>query len=370
MSGDAGNDLYVVVYTGGNPDVITDGDGFDTVIATNTDFTLGAGLDVLILRGDGGPHPSFPDMQLFGVGNQLDNTLRNQRTGHQRVWLNGAGGDDVLIGNAGVDGFSFLTEARHYGNDYADGKGGESDVILVGERSSVFVDFRNGYAEGGGKKGSGSITFRNREEVSTGQYNDRIIGDARANKIYAANGNDTVSGRGGDDYLNGDRRVWADRSQDYFGSDSLFGGRGQDTLDGGNGDDYLHGGSGADSLVGGAGNDRLEWDRADILVSGSLGERDTLHLSGSLDLTTVAQGLIQDIEVIDMDGAANNRLTLTEQDVLDISSFTDTLKVIGNVGDSIDIVGPFTVHEMSNGYRRYQVGGGILLVDADITNVG
>ena len=63
-------------------------------------------------------------------------------------------------------------------------------------------------------------------------------------------------------------------------------------------------------------------------------------------------------------------MTLAAQDLLDISSSTNTLTVLGNVGDSIDIVGPFVFQGIWNGYRRYQVGEGTLLVEDDITNVG
>ena len=90
-------------------------------------------------------------------------------------------------------------------------------------------------------------------------------------------------------------------SVDYYSSDHLFGNGGRDTLDGGGGHDYLDGGKGADSLFGGAGDDKLEWDPSDVLVSGSA-DTVMLLLSVSLDLTTVDQGLIQDIEVLNMRG--------------------------------------------------------------------
>ncbi len=57
-------------------------------------------------------------------------------------------------------------------------------------------------------------------------------------------GNDTLSGKLGDDTLNGDA-----------GNDILRGGHGDDTLNGGAGDDVLRGGMGNDTLTGGDGDD-------------------------------------------------------------------------------------------------------------------
>ena len=72
---------------------------------------------------------------------------------------------------------------------------------------------------------------------------------------FGSNGNDTLRGGSGSDYLfgfDGSDRLFGGRGMDF-----LFGGKGDDTLSGGAGRDYLYGGSGLDSLFGGSGNDFL-----------------------------------------------------------------------------------------------------------------
>lgn len=46
---------------------------------------------------------------------------------------------------------------------------------------------------------------------------------------------------------------------------------------------------------------------------------------------------MQNIEVIDITGNGNNTLDLKASDVLDMSSTTNTLKVVGNAGDTVDV---------------------------------
>ncbi|OJA03123.1 hypothetical protein BGC33_01795, partial [Bathymodiolus thermophilus thioautotrophic gill symbiont] len=46
---------------------------------------------------------------------------------------------------------------------------------------------------------------------------------------------------------------------------------------------------------------------------------------------------IQDIEIIDLTGSGNNTLKLNLNDLLDISSSTNVLKVMGDAGDKVDI---------------------------------
>jgi Ca2+-binding RTX toxin-like protein len=363
LKGGAGNDLYLLTRSAGAHDAISDTGGLDTVIVFDAGLSvLAAGLEILILRGDTSS-PAEGGL-LDAVGNDLDNTIRNERTA-LKVALNGKGGDDVLFGSDVTDDFVFGGDVESaYGNDFAEGGGGR-DRMLLGFEGRVVANFADGFAQEGG---FGSVTFTDIETIGTGHFNDSVIGDAGANSIYTGGGNDTVRGGGGNDDISGDLRVWPDMGGQYEGRDRLFGDGGRDTLNGGNGDDYLNGGSGADRLEGGAGNDRLVWDSSDLVLNGGSGS-DRLLAAASLDLRDVPQGRIVDVESIDMTGGGNNRLTLTEAELLDISSSTDTLTVFGNAGDSINIVGAFLWQGNSDGFRRYQVGGGFLMVDADISSV-
>ena len=79
------------------------------------------------------------------------------------------------------------------------------------------------------------------EDVEGSMHDDRLIGDNKANSLWALAGNDFLSGDSGDD--------------------GLFGGAGDDELDGGRGNDVLAGGPGADELIGGD-NSPTEGDTA------------------------------------------------------------------------------------------------------------
>jgi hypothetical protein len=51
------------------------------------------------------------------------------------------------------------------------------------------------------------------------------------------------------------------------------------------------------------------------------------------DLTKISDRRIQDIEVIDITGSGDNTLRLNLDDLLDASTSTNILKVLGNSGD-------------------------------------
>lgn len=76
------------------------------------------------------------------------------------------------------------------------------------------------------------------------------------------------------------------------------------------------------------------------LVAGDAGSgHDTLRLTGSgqsLDLTQLADSDLQGLETIDITGDGNNSLTLDVNAVLNLSSITDTLRVLHDSGDVVN----------------------------------
>ncbi|WP_139458934.1 beta strand repeat-containing protein [Bathymodiolus thermophilus thioautotrophic gill symbiont] len=130
-------------------------------------------------------------------------------------------------------------------------------------------------------------------------------------------------------------------------ADELFvAGSGNDVLTGNGGTDVFNAGKGNDTIVVNADN----LAKLSSKVLGSLllarvnggGNTDTLKLAGTglnLDLTQIANGRIQDIEIIDLTGSGNNTLTLNLNDLLDVSSVTNVLKVVGNSGDKVKATG-------------------------------
>ena len=134
--------------------------------------------------------------------------------------------------------------------------------------------------------------------------------------------------------------------------------------------------AGSDMLNGGDGNDIVIWDSADTSVRGGAGT-DTLRIDGAgvhVNLTVVPDGVITDIEVINLTGSGNNILTLASADVLAISTTTDTLRVDGNSGDVVSAV-PGWVRTQNivigaQTYAQYTNDGALLQVDTDINSSG
>ncbi len=133
-------------------------------------------------------------------------------------------------------------------------------------------------------------------------------------------------------------------------NDELFvAGLGDDILTGNGGTDVFNAGAGDDTII--INNDNLAKLYSNTLSSHLLarvdggGGTDTLKLAGAnlnLDLTQINNGRIQDIEIINLTGSGDNTLKLDLNNLLDISSETNTLKVVGDSGDKIDIGDGFT----------------------------
>ena len=143
---------------------------------------------------------------------------------------------------------------------------------------------------------------------------------------------------------------------------SITGNAGANSVSGGSGNDTLAGGAGNDTVLGGAGNDRLIWDTADYFDGGD--GTDTLK-AGTLNLTQVQNIRIRNVEQVDLTGSGDNLLTLNQSEVLAISSSIDTLKVLGDAGDSIKATGFRQIADL-NGFDRYKSGTAILLVESDV----
>jgi Ca2+-binding RTX toxin-like protein len=264
LEGGLGDDTYELSYqigwwsVGGFVQegvVLNDAGGVDTIVADSGMWQLGAGFENLVL-GRGGWDEGSP----IGVGNELDNVI----TGVDDWWignqLDGADGNDTLIGGAGEDVFMFSAGSGNIGNDSVDGGGGEEDLLsYAGAQSAVVVDFRNGTATGGGNGGTGSVVFTDIEEAQGSSFDDLLIGNDgewhessesdetwfAGPRLTGAEGDDTLLGGAATDVLSGD---WG------FGGGS---GGGDDEVRGGGGDDALISSSGSDRLFGDAGDDWL-----------------------------------------------------------------------------------------------------------------
>ena len=86
---------------------------------------------------------------------------------------------------------------------------------------------------------------------------------------------------------------------------------------------------------------------------------------------------IQNIEIINLTGTGNNSLTLNVQDVLDLSSTTNQLIVMGNAGDSVTASSGWTqgANQLIDGetYAAYTATissvTATLLIDTDVSRI-
>ncbi|WP_298964639.1 calcium-binding protein [uncultured Methylobacterium sp.] len=174
--------------------------------------------------------------------------------------LLGLGGDDSLSGNGGRDSIDGgAGDDLIYGGAGADtliGGAGIDTLSYLSSVAAVTLDLATPGANTGDAAGDLVSGF---ELVQGTSYNDRLSGDAAANNIDGADGNDLLFGRAGADSLTGG-----------YGNDTLDGGADNDRLDGGSNDDLLIGGLGADSLIGKDGVDTASYAGAAAAVTANL----------------------------------------------------------------------------------------------------
>ncbi len=190
--------------------------------------------------------------------------------------LTGLAGDDWLDGGAGID--RMLGGA---GNDvYIVDVVGDVVVELADEGIDTVRTALASYTLGSALE---NLTF-------TGSVNFSGTGNALANQITGAVGNDTLNGLAGNDTLDG--QAGNDVLGGGDGSDTLNGGGGSDTLNGGAGDDALNGGGGSDAVNGGDGNDTLNGGAgADNLNGGAGNDTYDIDLAGDNISEAAAAGI-------------------------------------------------------------------------------
>ena len=235
----------------------------------------------------------------------------------------GGGGNDLLNGDAGDD--VFLVFGADDGFDRLSGGSG-FDQVIGGDGDDV-IGFSSYFGEdtveeidgGGGENVIQSDIFR-----SSLDFSETIL--TNISRIEGGSGRDTITGS--------------------TGNDSIFGGDGNDNLFGGDGGDLLDAGNGADRLFGDAGDDRLIVENDDFLLIDGGANIDTIVVDFALDLTSVADNRIENIERFDLRGGSDVTLTIGLDDVLAAASETNALTggdsdlvVRRDAGDTVNVVG-------------------------------
>lgn len=152
----------------------------------------------------------------------------------------------------------------------------------------------------------------------------------------------------------------------FRSADTLNGSNFADVIKGFGGNDTINGKGGADNVNGGSGNDTIVWGAGDV-VNGDVGT-DILKVSaGNLNLVGITnQSQIVNVETINMTGNNSNTLTVGKQDVLDLSTTTNQLTVLGNPGDTVDLRGAWVLNSTVGSNEFWKLGTATVKVETEL----
>ena len=328
ITGDAGDN---VIEGGDGNDAINGGDGIDTASYAGASGGVTVDLSAGTASGAAGSD-TLSNIENI-IGSAFDDTLTGDDGDNE---IRGGAGNDTLLGGAGID--------RLYGGDgddvlnvgavrtdpevqHADGGAGVDTLDFTGLSSQDFaVDMTTGRVT---SPATGSLvwtTFVSIENVTTGDGDDTIIGDANDNVIRSGAGDDTVDGGVGNDTItyqgespdltidlaagtatglgtdtlisieNASGGAGNDTISGTDGANKLFGQNGADILDGRGGDDVIDGGGGNDRITLGNGNDTaIGGDGSDTFILQDRGFQSSIS-GGSgtdtLDVSGAGQGVV------------------------------------------------------------------------------
>ncbi len=362
--------------TGGfviNGENVNDISGFSTSSAGDIN---GDGLDDLIVGAyQADPNGKSNAGKSYVVFGKTDSTAINLSaiaSGTGGFVINGENVDDIsgnsvsTAGDVNGDGLNdLIVGARGIPSTTGEFKAGKFYVIF-GKKDNTTIDL-SAIASGTGgfvingenAPGFYKISVSTAGDVNGDGLDDLIVGALGSVNLTAKNAGKSYVIFGKTDtnainltQLSGDLQY----AIDYLGDENantLTGTSGNEIFVAGVGDDTLIGNGGMDVLNAGAGNDTITINASNItaLAQTGTGNRarvdgggniDTLALDGgdlTLDLTNISNIRIQDIEKIDITGSGDNDLILNLNDVLDASTSTNILKVLGNDGDSVNASG-------------------------------
>ena len=395
LEGGAGNDTLIGrTGFGGYTDVLDGGDGHDTAVLEHNraDYTISyeAATQTYIVtywsstvaRIKAVETLEFADgavavASLF-AGDDSDNTLNG--TGNADD-LSGAGGNDTLAGLGGDDRIDGGT-----GDDMLDGGSG-NDSLLGGDGNDTLiggagVNTLNGgagrdaasYAQataavrvdlrisGAQATGVGTDTLVGIEDLAGSSFDDTLIGNSDANRLFGGAGNDVLVGSSGD-ILDGGAGSDTASYVDTFGVTADLAVTGPQSTAGtlvgienliGSSlyADVLKGDGGSNRLIAGGGHDTLMGRGGDDILDGGDGF-DTVSYADALAGVTV------DLARAGPQNTGEGTDTLISIENVTGSAFADTLR--GTSGDNILIggAGDDTLFGLGGSNDRLDGGDGI-----------
>ncbi|CCQ72937.1 calcium-binding protein [Magnetospira sp. QH-2] len=270
LDGGDGNDVFLYDGADQNWDSINGGKGFDTILGGAADDVIGLGdtfdatNSIEVIDGGGGTdvlQGSWRNDVMDFTGTELRNIERiDGGNGQDTIFgseaadtIQGANGNDILVGGAGDD--RFLVQGSGHGFDEIDGGNGQDSIQGSADDDVIGLwgDFSAENSIESIDGGAGTDTVQGGWTHDTWDFSSVELRNVEA-----------IDGGGGNDVITGSQ-----------GSDSIFGGDGNDTL--------IADGAGGDAFAGGAGVDTLVFDgnRTDYVVNGVAGT--VTHGSGVVD---------------------------------------------------------------------------------------
>ncbi len=214
LTGGSGDDQFVFLPGGGVSGNVDGGGGNNTLDYHNISTPITIGLGTNTATGIGG---TFTGISGFVGGSGINNIVGPNTdttwtiTGVNTIHVLGFNFSNFhsIAGGSANDTFAFLTGGQLDGS--IDGGGGVNNATYAGYTGDVIVDLLVHSATGAG---GGIFNVRN---VTGGNGNNLLVGDANANILVGGTGRniiiggagaDSVTGGGKDNILIGDSTVW------------------------------------------------------------------------------------------------------------------------------------------------------------------